>query len=183
MDLPSCISNLESLRALSLRRCEQVKSVPPLGKLKNLRVLDVFDTVIEEVPQGMENLVKLKFLDMVEDLASLELLEEFGGRFCDLHNFNKFMRSLHNYEKDWWYDIFVGQLNIDDGFDDCIPKQRRVIVEDYTIEAATSIFLPRGIDILKIRSCHGLSSCFVDNFLSAVMDYFFKRLDLRDQRL
>ncbi|KAM3198772.1 hypothetical protein P3L10_034486 [Capsicum annuum] len=197
MDLPSCISNLESLRALSLRRCEQVKSVPPLGKLKNLRVLDVFDTVIEEVPQGMENLVKLKFLDMgrtrldelpkeiltklshlqylnlpgrvnapVEDLASLELLEEFGGRFCDLHNFNKFMRSLHNYEKDWWYDIFVGQLNIDDGFDDCIPKQRRVIVEDYTIEAATSIFLPRGIDILKIRSCHGLSSCFVDNLLS-----------------
>ncbi|KAF3620074.1 hypothetical protein FXO37_33418 [Capsicum annuum] len=197
MELPSCISQLGSLRALSLRECEQVKSVPSLGKLKNLRVLDVFLTGIKEVPQGMENLVKLKFLDMgrtdldelpkeiltklshlqylnlpervnapAEDLASLELLEEFGGRFCDLHNFNKFMRSLHNYEKDWWYDIFVGQLNIDDGFDECIPKQRRVIVEDYTIEAATSIFLPRGIDILKIRSCHGLSSCFVDNFLS-----------------
>ncbi|PHT52198.1 hypothetical protein CQW23_06660 [Capsicum baccatum] len=193
MDLPSCISNLESLRALSLRGCKQVKSVPSLGKLKNLRVLDVFDTDIEEVPQGMENLVKLKFLDMgktgldelpkeiltklprlqylilpegvnapVEDLASLELLEEFVGRFCDLHNFNKFMRSLYNYEKDLWYTIFVGRLNIFD----YRPKQRRVIVEDYTIEAATSIFLPRGIHILQIRKCHGLSSCFVDNFLS-----------------
>ncbi|KAM3321189.1 hypothetical protein P3S67_008391 [Capsicum chacoense] len=197
MDLPSCISNLESLRALSLRGCYRLKSVPPLGKLKNLRVLNVFETGIEEVPQGMENLVKLKFLDMgrtgldelpkeiltklprlqylilpervnapVEDLASLELLEEFGGRFCDLHNFYKFMSSHHNSEKVWWYDIFVGQVNIDGGFDDCIPKHRRVTVEDYTIEAATSIFLPHGIDILQIRKCHGLSSCFVDNFLS-----------------
>ncbi|KAF3612750.1 hypothetical protein FXO37_36673 [Capsicum annuum] len=197
MDLPSCISNLESLRALSLRGCSGLKSVPPLGKLKNLRVLDVFDTGIEEVPQGMENLVKLKFLDMggtdldelpkeiltklprlqylilpervnapVEDLASLELLEEFGGRFSDLHNFNKFMSSLHNYEKDLWYTIFVGQVNIDRGFDDYIPKQRRVIVEDYTIEAATPIILPHGIDVLEISKCHGLSSCFVDNFLS-----------------
>ncbi|KAM3321187.1 hypothetical protein P3S67_008389 [Capsicum chacoense] len=180
----------------------RLKSVPPLGKLKNLRVVDVFDTGIKEVPQGMENLVKLKVLDMggtdlhelpkeiltklsqlqylhlpirvnapIEDLASLELLEEFGGRFCDLHNFHKFMSSHHNYEKDWWYTIFVGQVNFDSGLDDGIPKQRRVIVGDCAIEAgggeaATSIFLPRGIDILKIRSCHGLSSCFVDNFLS-----------------
>ncbi|KAM3198771.1 hypothetical protein P3L10_034485 [Capsicum annuum] len=118
MDLPSCISNLGSLRALLLRGCYQLKSVPPLGKLKNLRVLDVFDTGIKEVPQGMENLVKLKFLDMgrtrldelpkeilpklshlqylnlpghvnapAEDLASLELLEAFGGGFCDFYNF------------------------------------------------------------------------------------------------
>ncbi|KAF3613072.1 hypothetical protein FXO37_36532 [Capsicum annuum] len=197
MDLPSCISNLESLRALSLRGCSRLKSVPPLGKLKNLRVLDVSGTGIEEVPQGMENLVKLKFLDMggtdlhelpkeiltklshlqylnlpervnapVEDLASLELLEVFGGGFCDLHNFYKFMSSLHNYEKDLWYTIFVGQVSIGRHFDDYIPKQRRVIVEDYTIEAATSIILPHGIDFLEISKCHGLSSCFVDNFLS-----------------
>ncbi|KAM3215928.1 hypothetical protein P3L10_025368 [Capsicum annuum] len=197
MELPSCISQLGSLRALSLRGCEQVKSVPSLGKLKNLRVLDVFLTGIKEVPQGMENLVKLKFLDMgrtdldelpkeiltklshlqylnlpervnapVEDLASLELLEVFGGGFCDLHNFYKFMSSLHNYEKDLWYTILVGQVYINRVFDGYIPKQRRVIVEDYTIEAATSIILPHGIDILEINSCQGLSSCFVDNFLS-----------------
>ncbi|KAF3613226.1 hypothetical protein FXO38_36373, partial [Capsicum annuum] len=76
------------------------------------------------------------------------------------------MSSLHNYEKDLWYTILVGQVNIDRVFDGYIPKQRRVIVEDYTIEAATSIFLPHGIDFLQISKCHGLSSCFVDNFLS-----------------
>ncbi|KAM3383277.1 hypothetical protein P3S68_008852 [Capsicum galapagoense] len=46
MKLPSCISKLGSLRALSLRGCEQLKSVPPLGKLKNLRVLDISYTGI-----------------------------------------------------------------------------------------------------------------------------------------
>ncbi|KAF3645779.1 hypothetical protein FXO37_20799 [Capsicum annuum] len=206
MDLPSCISNLGSLRVLSLRGCGWLKSVPPLGKLKNLRVLDVFHTGIKEVPQGMENLVKLKYIDMggicldelpkeilpklsqlqylclpghlnapVEDLASLEQLEEFRGRFYDLHNFHKFMSSHHSYEKDWWYDIFVGQ-EISNYYHcstlgESIPKQRRVVVVNCTIEegggeAATSIFLPHGIDILHIRFCHGLSSCFVDNFLS-----------------
>ncbi|PHT52189.1 hypothetical protein CQW23_06651 [Capsicum baccatum] len=55
MDLPSSISNLESLRALSLRGCSRLKSVPPLAKLKNSRVLDVSYTIIKEVPQGMEN--------------------------------------------------------------------------------------------------------------------------------
>ncbi|PHT52192.1 hypothetical protein CQW23_06654 [Capsicum baccatum] len=196
MDLPSSISNLESLRALSLRGCSGLKSVPPLGKLKNLRVLDVFCTGIKEVPQGMENLVKLKFLDMDEtgldelpkeilpklsqlqylnlpgrvnapgeDLASLELLEEFRGRFCDLRNFHKFMSSRHNYEKVWWYDIFVGPADSCNlgGMGERIQKQR-VIVENCTI--ATSIFLPHGIDVLQISKCHGLSSCFVDNFLS-----------------
>ncbi|KAM3321211.1 hypothetical protein P3S67_008413 [Capsicum chacoense] len=196
MELPSCISILGSLRVLSLRGCRRLKSMPSLGKLKNLRVLDVSYTGIKEVPQGMENLVKLKVLGMGgidleelpkeilpklshlqylnlplcmnapgEDLTSLEQLEEFTGRFCDLHNFHKFMSSHHKYEKVWCYDIFVGQAD-SLHFDRFVLKQRRVIVGDCTIEAATSIFLPRGIDILKIRKCHGLSSCFVENFLS-----------------
>ncbi|PHT52195.1 hypothetical protein CQW23_06657 [Capsicum baccatum] len=132
--------------------------------------------------QGMENLVKLKFLDMgrtglnelpkeilpklsrlqylylpervnalADDLASVELLEAFGGRLCDLHNFHKFMNSHHNYEKVWWYDIFVGPTEADSVLEkvwryDRKTKQRRVIVDHCTIEAgggeaATSIIL------------------------------------------
>ncbi|XP_060209988.1 probable disease resistance protein At1g61190 [Lycium barbarum] len=204
-DLPSCISNLGSLRALSLRGCRGLRSVPPLGKLKNLWVLDLHGTGIKEVPQGMGNLVELKFLDMGEidlkkglakeilpkpsrlrylklpvcidargeDLASLELLEEFEGRFCDLHNFNKFMTSRRSYERDWWFDIHVWDADkgtiLESEFGDCIL--RRVIVENLTIEAGggeapTSIILPHCIDILDISNCNGLSSCLMDNFLS-----------------
>ncbi|XP_060209963.1 probable disease resistance protein At1g61190 [Lycium barbarum] len=203
MDLPSCISNLGSLRALLLRGCNELRSVPPLGKLKSLRVLDLHRTGIKEVPQGMGNLVKLKYLDMgridlkelpkeilpklshlqslkipecinaqAEDLASLELLEEFEGRFCDLHNFNKFMTSRRNYEKDWQYHICVGPNS---AFPYSVPnhtiKERSVVVRYFTIEAGggeapTSIILPHCIDILDISNCNGLSSCLVDNFLS-----------------
>ncbi|PHT52194.1 hypothetical protein CQW23_06656 [Capsicum baccatum] len=123
------------------------------------------DAEIQRI-RNANNQIKLKTIvclmcTISKTLASLELLEELGGRFCDLHNFHKFMSIHHNYEKDWWYDIIVGQHYSDD-----YKKQRRVIIRNYTIEAATSIFLPHGIDVLDIMSCHGLSSFFVDNFLS-----------------
>ncbi|XP_060172770.1 probable disease resistance protein At4g27220 [Lycium barbarum] len=65
-NLPSCISDLGSLRALLLPGCNKIRFIPPLGKLKNLRVLDLSGTLIEELPQGMGSLVKLKFLDIGE---------------------------------------------------------------------------------------------------------------------
>ncbi|KAM3215948.1 hypothetical protein P3L10_025388 [Capsicum annuum] len=135
-------------------------------------------TGLDELPKEIfPRLSQLQYLNLPgcmnapgEDLAGLELLEEFGGRFGDLHNFHKFMSSRHNYEKDWWYDILVGPTKASVRLNNCLWKLRRVIVGDCTIEAgggeaATSIFIPLGIDILEISSCHGLSSCFVDNFL------------------
>ncbi|PHT52182.1 hypothetical protein CQW23_06644 [Capsicum baccatum] len=205
MDLPSCISNLRSLRALSLRQCDQLRYVPRLGKLKNLRVLDVSYTGIKEVPQGMENLFKLKFLDMsgigldelpkeilrklshlqylklplsvnakIEDLSSLELLEEFKGRFCDLHNFNKFMRNRRNCEKDWWYDIRVmpkvsgAQCFLHHDSGNRRVEQRKVIIQGFSLEAdggvPASIILPHCVQNLHIENCRGLRSCLVDSF-------------------
>ncbi|PHT52173.1 hypothetical protein CQW23_06635 [Capsicum baccatum] len=200
MDLPSCISNLGSLRALSFRECRRLKSMPSLEKLKNLRVLDVFRTGIKEVPQGMENFVKLKVLDMggtyldelpkeilpklshlqylnlpgrvdapVEDLASLELLEAFRGRFSDLHNFHKFMNSRHNYEKDWWYNIYVRPIEpnrLDDR--ERILKQRRVIVRDCTIEVEGIVNVSSGRDTITNPHCisfHSLQVLCLNNLV------------------
>ncbi|CAA3010939.1 probable disease resistance At4g27220 [Olea europaea subsp. europaea] len=52
--LPSSISDLENLCSLLLR-----------GKLKTLKELDLTETRIKEIPQGMENLGNLKGLDLL----------------------------------------------------------------------------------------------------------------------
>ncbi|CAI9776499.1 unnamed protein product [Fraxinus pennsylvanica] len=63
--LPSSISDLENLCSLLLRGCAKLKFVPPLGKLKALKELDLTETRIMEIPQGMENLANLKRLDLL----------------------------------------------------------------------------------------------------------------------
>ncbi|PON49067.1 Leucine-rich repeat, typical subtype, partial [Trema orientale] len=61
--LPESVSNLENLTALLLKRSEESKYVPSLAKLKGLKKLDFFETGINKIPDGMEMLVKLRYLD------------------------------------------------------------------------------------------------------------------------
>ncbi|PIM99265.1 Apoptotic ATPase [Handroanthus impetiginosus] len=63
-ELPNSLSNLEGLKALCLRGCEQLVYEPYLGKLKALKELNLSWTGITGVPQGMEKLVNLKRLLM-----------------------------------------------------------------------------------------------------------------------
>ncbi|KAJ1443056.1 Zinc finger, BED-type [Sesbania bispinosa] len=47
-----------------LRECDSLEHVPPLGKLQNLSRLVVSCSSIEKVPEGLEMLIKLKWLDL-----------------------------------------------------------------------------------------------------------------------
>ncbi|GLT25295.1 hypothetical protein SLA2020_004330 [Shorea laevis] len=70
--LPSFISKLEHLFALRLRGCERLKCLPSLEKLVALKKLDLRRVGIEVVPQGMEMLVSLEYLDLFcEDLNEI----------------------------------------------------------------------------------------------------------------
>ncbi|GLU15311.1 hypothetical protein SLE2022_318110 [Rubroshorea leprosula] len=62
--LPSSISKLESLSALQLRECKQLKCLPSLEKLVALKKLYLRWAAIEMVPQGMEMLTSLEYLDL-----------------------------------------------------------------------------------------------------------------------
>jgi disease resistance protein RPS2 len=67
--LPNSVSNLENLTTLRLRNCRKLKRVPSLAKLTKLRKLDLGETGITEVPNGLEMLVNLRYLDLnVEQL-------------------------------------------------------------------------------------------------------------------
>lgn len=62
--LPNSLSHLENLTSLLLRECDKIEHVPSLAKLSALRRLDLWHTGISEVPNGMEMLVSLRYLDL-----------------------------------------------------------------------------------------------------------------------
>jgi disease resistance protein RPS2 len=59
--LPGSFSDLVNLTALYLRRCEKLRHIPSLAKLRELRKLDLRYTALEELPQGMEMLSNLRY--------------------------------------------------------------------------------------------------------------------------
>jgi hypothetical protein len=63
-NLPDSVSNLVSLTALLLTECYNLRHVPSLKKLKELKRLDLFCTPLEKMPQGMECLTNLRYLRM-----------------------------------------------------------------------------------------------------------------------
>ncbi|GKV36320.1 hypothetical protein SLEP1_g44465 [Rubroshorea leprosula] len=62
--LPHSICNLENLTTLLLHYCRQLKHVPCLAKLKALKKLDMFKAGIDVVPEGIDMLVNLQYLDL-----------------------------------------------------------------------------------------------------------------------
>ncbi|KAK8634189.1 hypothetical protein V6N13_015017 [Hibiscus sabdariffa] len=62
--LPDSISELKELTTLLLHDCGRLRHVPRLSKLQGLKKLDLRWTIIEKVPQGMEILVDLRYLDL-----------------------------------------------------------------------------------------------------------------------
>lgn len=69
--LPDSVSNLEHLRALRLSRCLNLRNVPTVARLKQLEMLELDETAIEKLPQGIDLLSKLRVLK----IHSLRLTE------------------------------------------------------------------------------------------------------------
>ncbi|CDP05717.1 unnamed protein product [Coffea canephora] len=63
-ELPNSVSDLVNLTALILEDCVDLRFVPPLGKLKQLRIVDLSYTQIQDLPQGLESLVNLERLNL-----------------------------------------------------------------------------------------------------------------------
>ncbi|XXG69462.1 hypothetical protein AAC387_Pa06g2321 [Persea americana] len=61
-------SSLLNLRALILRGCYTLRETPFLGQLKELQFLDIKSSGIRRLPEEMQNLVKLKKLNILEEV-------------------------------------------------------------------------------------------------------------------
>ncbi|XP_042032828.1 probable disease resistance protein At4g27220 [Salvia splendens] len=89
--LPKSICAIQSLKALLLEWCDRLENVPYLGEMTELRELNLSHTAIEEVPEGIGELVNLKFLGM--DAPKLEMLPT--GLFLKLGNLQHLELPFH----------------------------------------------------------------------------------------
>ncbi|QCE12791.1 disease resistance protein RPS5 [Vigna unguiculata] len=71
--LPHSLSNLRTLTSLMLNGCSKLEYIPPLGELQSLLRLEISRCLIQVPPEGLENLVNLKWLDMSSNV-DLELV-------------------------------------------------------------------------------------------------------------
>ncbi|TYG71596.1 hypothetical protein ES288_D05G409600v1 [Gossypium darwinii] len=62
--LPNSISELKNLTTLLLCGCSELRDLPCLSMLQELKKLDLSGTEIEEVPEGIDMLLKLRYLDL-----------------------------------------------------------------------------------------------------------------------
>ncbi|MFQ6657964.1 hypothetical protein Gotur_027436 [Gossypium turneri] len=62
--LPNSISELKNLTTLLLCGCRELRDLPCLSMLQELKKLDLSGTKIEEVPEGMDMLIKLIYIDL-----------------------------------------------------------------------------------------------------------------------
>ncbi|TYH74584.1 hypothetical protein ES332_D05G409500v1 [Gossypium tomentosum] len=62
--LPNSISELKNLKTLLLCGCSKLRDLPCVSMLQELKKMDLSRTKIEEVPEGIDMLIKLRYLDL-----------------------------------------------------------------------------------------------------------------------
>ncbi|KAM3696681.1 hypothetical protein ACB098_06G057300 [Castanea mollissima] len=169
--LPNSVFSLEKLTALTLRGCGQLKHMSSLAKLTALRKLDLGETEITEVPDGLEMLVELTYLNLnaknlkimpiriLPKLSRLHLkkLENVWVRFDDLDEFCSFIRSLEGRQLAC-YQIQVGK-SVEDLDQKIEDEEKIVILEDCNLRRGDeSLVLREDLQFLKLKTCESLRS-------------------------
>ncbi|GMJ05170.1 RESISTANT TO P. SYRINGAE 2 [Hibiscus trionum] len=192
-DLPNSVSNLKNLTALVLRWCRQLRYMPSLAKLTALRKLDLFHTKIEEVPHGMEMLENLTYLNLYahglkdlptgmlsrfsnlqvmkawlnikgEEVAKLRKLEILLGAFCDVQEFEGYVKSiLGQGPTKYWLGVGSPKSsyfqnhpwfnNLED-----VEVDKEVCFLNCKIGKEDFVMLPKDIKTLTVESCQNIKS-------------------------
>ncbi|TYI03589.1 hypothetical protein ES332_A11G350200v1 [Gossypium tomentosum] len=160
--LPSSISALEKLKVLLLRGCYNLESLPSVLKLQALKKLRLGGSGIKEIPQGLEMLVNLRYLDLLamhpilrnpEPMREFNKLEVFGGWFCNMSDWNKYVGQRKNLYK---YSILVCPL--DPSRDIPWASSKLVLFERIEINSGDAVMLPYDIQQLHLKHCYGAKS-------------------------
>ncbi|KAL1533451.1 Ulp1 peptidase [Salvia divinorum] len=174
--LPNSICAMKSLKALLLESCHKLEKVPYLGKMKELRELNLSHTAIKEVPLGVGELFNLKFLAM--DADNLKMLR--SGLFLKLGNLQhlelpfRIQVVAEEIENLKLLEEFSGRVENVKDFNSLITSLgSRVHDTRYTIgvgpydkilDATRGVCCNNELLLSKcnLKDCEGLIICFVD---------------------
>ncbi|GLU14673.1 hypothetical protein SLE2022_312310 [Rubroshorea leprosula] len=182
--LPNSISKLKNLTTLLLIGCRQLRKVPALSNCQAITKLDFNRSGIEEIPEGMEMLVNLKYLDLNytkirrlpegilqkllclqilalqgvqvkgEDLWPLEILEYFDGLLTDWNELSIFYGMMQS-RRERLRDYC---LSIGSGGEE-IQEDRKVLKRWFKISCLPiifekGVFLPHNVESIQFSRCH-----------------------------
>ncbi|KAG8480545.1 hypothetical protein CXB51_024596 [Gossypium anomalum] len=181
--LPNSISFLEKLTVLLLRGCWNLKSLPCLPKLQASKKLDLGLSGIGEIPQGLEMLVNLRYLNLERTTHLTGIPTGTLSKLCRLQYLAihsklrsaEELRELNKLEvfKGWFHS--VGDLNTfasnrkplykysiwvgSHATVDHLSTSRNIVgFRGIKIDVGDEIILPYGIEELGLLECRGVRS-------------------------
>ncbi|XP_071906978.1 putative disease resistance protein At4g10780 [Coffea arabica] len=206
-DLPNSVSDLVNLTALILRDCNDLRSVPPLGKLKQLRDLDLSSTEIEDLPQGWESLINLETFNLNQCPTFSRKIIIPKGTFSQFHCLQRLffpldsMVQVNDSEVLNQLKSFIGCLSFTDFYKITQwPKYYIVYINDILTEGPFydfedwqqlyfhqcklgrgSNYLPDDMKSLIIEECEGMGiRCLSDVFKNFINLSHLSELEIKD---
>ncbi|XP_027171980.1 probable disease resistance protein At4g27220 [Coffea eugenioides] len=205
-ELPNSVSDSVNLTALILRGCRGLMSVPPLGKLKQLRDLDLSWTGIRDLPQGWESLVNLERLNLNQCLILRRKIMP-KGTFSQLHHLQvlvlppygrvqvidpEVLNQLESFEgclsftdfykiTRWpkYYNVYINDILTNDGYSDC-GDQKQLYFHQCKLGRGSN-YLPDDMKHLIIEDCEGMGiRCLSDVFKNFINLSDLSRLYIKD---
>ncbi|PPS05626.1 hypothetical protein GOBAR_AA15025 [Gossypium barbadense] len=180
--LPNSTSSLEKLTGLLLRGCWDLKSLPCLSKLQASKELDLGGSGIEQIPQGLEMLVNLRYLNLRRTIRLTGIPTGTLSKLCRLqylaiHFKLESAEELRELNK---LEVFEGWFHNLCGLNTFASKRKTlykfsILVSEITsvrplvfsnvvrfkgikIDVGDEIILPYGIKELSLLECRGVRS-------------------------
>ncbi|KAI9104178.1 hypothetical protein K1719_023014 [Acacia pycnantha] len=194
--LPESVSSLKCLNTLLLSGCNKLSCIPPLRNLKWLILLDLSLTAITEAPLGLESLINLRYLNLLQmpnlvisasvisklinlehlgfdvtiqgGIQGLRNLEDIVANFRDLSVFNTYMSFLAKYHLLRSYHLTLRNSSYVPYYEGINTEysMKRITLCDMDLRNGKAV-LPGDIKELVIRDCQGtVGSCLCSVVLS-----------------
>ncbi|XP_027061134.1 probable disease resistance protein At4g27220 isoform X2 [Coffea arabica] len=121
-ELPNSVSNLVNLTALILGGCGDLRFVPPLGNLKQMRDLDLSSTRIQDLTQDLESLVNLERLNL-KDCMHLRSVPPLG-KLKQLRELDLSKTKIEDLPEGWESLVNLERFNLNE----CWSLRRKIII-------------------------------------------------------